>query len=151
MRRKSRRSANRRALGSDSERVSTREGLDGEALATLPATAREHGLAVFRPHPDEEAVGALAAAIVGLKRTLRHGPSPNFMKRAGSIVAPLSTVKQVQLGRQSPQTWLEQRVIPAPKAVVSAQWSVLSAQWSVVGKSGRWSCTSGVRCVLKRR
>ena len=44
--------------------------LHGEALATLPAATREHRLPVFGPHPDEEAVRALAAAIVRLKRAL---------------------------------------------------------------------------------
>jgi len=44
--------------------------LDGQTLAALPATTRKHGLAILRPHPDEEAVRALATAIVGLKSTL---------------------------------------------------------------------------------
>ena len=44
--------------------------LDGETLTALAATTRENGLSVLRAHPDEEAVRALAAAIVRLKGTL---------------------------------------------------------------------------------
>ena len=47
-------------------------GSDGKTLATLAATAREHRLSVLRPHPDEETMRALAAAIVGLKSTLHE-------------------------------------------------------------------------------
>src|SRR5438067_10366179 len=41
--------------------------LNGETLAALATTAREHGLTILRPHADEEAVRALAAAVVRLK------------------------------------------------------------------------------------
>ena len=44
--------------------------LDREALAALAATARKHRLSVLGPHADEEAVRALAAAVVRLKSTL---------------------------------------------------------------------------------
>ena len=45
--------------------------LDGQALAALAAAARENCLAVLGPHPDQEAVRALATAVVRLKSTLR--------------------------------------------------------------------------------
>ena len=51
-------------------RESGRFRVTGVGHAALPATAREHGLAILRPHADEEAVRALATAIVGLKSTL---------------------------------------------------------------------------------
>jgi len=44
--------------------------LDGEALAAFATTAREHCLAILRPHANEEAVRALAAAVVRLKSAL---------------------------------------------------------------------------------
>jgi hypothetical protein len=44
--------------------------LDGEALAALATTAGEHCLTILRPHPDEEAVRALATPVIGLKGTL---------------------------------------------------------------------------------
>src|SRR5262249_16653862 len=37
-----------------------------ESFATLAAARRQNGAAGPRPHPDEEAVGALAAPVVGL-------------------------------------------------------------------------------------
>ena len=55
--------------------------LDRQALAALAAAAREHGLPVFRPHPDQETVCALAAAVVWLKGTLHDFVNPLKRKR----------------------------------------------------------------------
>ena len=45
-----------------------------ETLAALLATALQHELAPLRPHADEESVGALATAVVGLERPLHADP-----------------------------------------------------------------------------
>src|SRR5207244_1209075 len=60
----------RQCLGPRQMSSAARAALDGQTLAALPATAREHGLAILGPHADEEAVRTLATAIVGLKSTL---------------------------------------------------------------------------------
>ncbi len=44
----------------------------GDPLPTLLAATLEHQLPTLRPHPDEEAVGALALAVVRLKRPLHR-------------------------------------------------------------------------------
>jgi hypothetical protein len=44
--------------------------LNGQALAPFAAAARDDRLPIFRPHPDEEAVSALPAAVVRLIRAL---------------------------------------------------------------------------------
>lgn len=48
--------------------------LGGQALAAAPATAGEDGPAVLGSHADQETMGALAAAVVRLKRALHGEP-----------------------------------------------------------------------------
>ena len=50
-----------------------------QALAAALAAAGEHGPAVLRAHPDQETMGALATAVVRLKRTL-HGKPRIFVR-----------------------------------------------------------------------
>jgi hypothetical protein len=56
----------------------SRPSLDCETLATLATTTRKNGLAVFRAHPNEESVGALATTVVGLESTLHIDPYLSF-------------------------------------------------------------------------
>ena len=45
---------------------------DGQLVAALGATARQHGAAILRFHPGPESVGLCALAIIRLKCTFRH-------------------------------------------------------------------------------
>ena len=78
---------------------------DGEALPTLgPATGKD-GPAVLRPHPDEEAVRLVAAAVVGLERSLHGTTSPAAGSASGGFSGtrrPLSTARPVSPSRASP-------------------------------------------------
>ena len=63
--------------GSEARRHASRPleaASDREALAALLSTALQHELAALRPHADQETVGALATAVVGLERPLHADP-----------------------------------------------------------------------------
>ena len=87
------------------ETAESPDASDGEALPTLgPATGKD-GPAVLRPHPDEEAVRLVAAAVVGLERSLHDTTSPAAGSASGGFSGtrrPLSTARHHILSRVTP-------------------------------------------------
>ena len=73
-----------------------RTRLDGQALAALFAARREHVAAVLRAHALEEAMDALAPAIVGLKSAF-HVLAPNGEKGPLSIASRERLASTVEL------------------------------------------------------